>query len=184
MTAHRRFVIARQPAAHLLLLAAALWLSGCAASRAARDGEEALGRGDYDAAVAFYEEAVKASPEDEDHRRGLERAKHQGAQAALLDGDGARNAGNLGAAEVRYQKAQHLEATPEAAQRLVAVQEERAQAAGILASARVHLGAGRLEPALLALRSIERYAPTFPELAPLIAQTSRTICDQASAQAQ
>ena len=56
----------------LILLAATI--SGCAAGRAFRRGEQSSLRGDWDAAVVYLRDAVQKAPERADYRISLERA--------------------------------------------------------------------------------------------------------------
>lgn len=168
----------------VLLALASASLAGCAGYSAAKQGEQALARHQFEAAVAFYEEAVKAKPGDEDYLAGLQRARHEAAQDAQLQGDDARNRGDLNAAERRLRRAGELEASPEVAARLEAIVRERAEASAALSASEAELAAGRLEAGLVALRRIENYAPTFPRIAPLIDQTSRNLCEQAIGQSR
>ncbi len=174
MTAHPR----------LALVAVLLLAAGCAAGRAARAGEDALGRGDFEAAVRFYEEAVREAPDDAEYQAGLARVKARAAEDAVAKGDQARLGGDLNAAASRYQRAQQLNPRPEWTERLASVEQERAAAEAVLAKAQSDAASGRLQEALAALRTIERYRPTFSQFDPTLDQVSRTLCDQALATGQ
>ena len=63
----------------LLLLTAA----GCATGQSVSKGEDAAKRGDWDAAVAYYREAVASDPKAIEARVGLERAMREAAMAHI-----------------------------------------------------------------------------------------------------
>ena len=51
-----------------------LFVSGCAAGRAFRKGDEAARAGDWDSAVAEYTKAVQENPDRAEYKIALERA--------------------------------------------------------------------------------------------------------------
>lgn len=57
-----------------LMLALTLIAAGCATGRAVRQGQQAAGKGDWDAAVAYYREALAKAPGRIDVRIALQRA--------------------------------------------------------------------------------------------------------------
>lgn len=57
-----------------LMLALTLIAAGCATGRAVRQGQQAAGKGDWDAAVAYYREALAKDPGRIDVRIALQRA--------------------------------------------------------------------------------------------------------------
>ncbi len=65
----------------LLVLALALVVSACASSNAFRRGERAEHRREYDRAVIEYAHALKLSPDNEEYRQALERARRRAAEA-------------------------------------------------------------------------------------------------------
>ena len=86
------------------LIATAL-LSGCAARRAFRGGEQAARIDQWDTAVEYYRRALDADPDRPEYRIALERAMRQAAlmhaaDAATLDADG-----ELSAALAAYRRA-------------------------------------------------------------------------------
>ena len=58
----------------MILIVLALLVSGCAAGRAYRKGQEAARVGDWDAAVTQFTKAVQESPENAEYKISLERA--------------------------------------------------------------------------------------------------------------
>ena len=70
----------------MTVVALAVCLAGCAASMAFRRGVEAARRGDWDAAVVHYREALQADPDKPEYKIALERAmvaaSHEHLQAA------------------------------------------------------------------------------------------------------
>jgi general secretion pathway protein D len=57
-----------------LTIVLALAATGCAAGKALHRGDDASKKGDYDQAVAYYREAVQASPDKPEYKIALERA--------------------------------------------------------------------------------------------------------------
>src|ERR1051325_9823503 len=65
--------VSRTPAL-LLLIALALVVAGCGASRSYSRAENAARTGDWDAAVEYYRRAVQQAPDRSDSKIALERA--------------------------------------------------------------------------------------------------------------
>lgn len=112
------------PAA-LLLLAAALTATGCAASAALRAGRQAERLEDFDRAVVEYTKALRARPGDRDARLALERAKLRAAQEHFARGRALSADGRFEEAAAEYQLA--FEMNPTSAQVEEALRETRAQ---------------------------------------------------------
>jgi general secretion pathway protein D len=91
-----------------VLLSAALIAGGCAAATAARRGQQAERRQDYDAAVVEYTKALQLRPDDPDLRLGLERAKVRAAEEHFLRGRRLSASGKLDEALVELQLAAEL----------------------------------------------------------------------------
>jgi general secretion pathway protein D len=66
-----------------LVLVLAFVASGCAASKAFRQGNEATKIGDLDEAVAAYRRAVQADPDNANYKIALERAMLASSRAHL-----------------------------------------------------------------------------------------------------
>jgi type II secretory pathway component GspD/PulD (secretin) len=58
----------------IALIVLTMFLSGCAAGRAFRRGEEAARNGDWDTAVTYYQRALQEKPEHAEYKIALERA--------------------------------------------------------------------------------------------------------------
>ena len=69
---HRRRI--RSAVSLLAVLAAGALVAGCGAGRAFGRGESAARAGDWDAAVAYYRQAVQENPDRVDYQIALERA--------------------------------------------------------------------------------------------------------------
>ena len=89
----------------------AVLLTGCAASRAFRRGNEAARAGDWDAAVAEYTKAVQENPDRADYKIQLERAMQSAAGAHISRARELEEQGALDAALIEYKRAAELDAT-------------------------------------------------------------------------
>jgi general secretion pathway protein D len=87
------------------LLVALAVLSGCAASRAYRRGEEFGRQGDWDAAVSYYRRAVEAAPTRPEYRIALERAMQEAARIHLQRARDFEKRDELAGAVLEYRKA-------------------------------------------------------------------------------
>ena len=58
----------------------AVLVSGCAAGHAFRQGQEAAGSGDWDAAVTHFTKAVQENPDNAEYKISLERAMQSAAR--------------------------------------------------------------------------------------------------------
>jgi general secretion pathway protein D len=85
------------------LVCAAL-LSGCAASRAFKQGQEAAQLGNWDAAVAYFTKAVQSRPDRSDYKVFLERAMIEASRVRLERARRFEAAGDLEAAIGEYRK--------------------------------------------------------------------------------
>src|SRR5579872_3191785 len=97
---------------HRGILAGAVALSvcaaGCAASAAMHHGANAEGAQDYDVAVAEYNKAAHANPNDVDARDALNRAKLRAAEDHFTRGRRAAALGKFDQALVEYELASEL----------------------------------------------------------------------------
>jgi general secretion pathway protein D len=99
----------RKPIA--LVLGVALLAAGCATSAALRRGREAEHRQDYDLAVVEFTKALRAHPNDDEARYGLERAKLRASQDHFTRARRLAATGKLDEALVEYQLAAELNPT-------------------------------------------------------------------------
>jgi general secretion pathway protein D len=109
----RRFPRRSRVAAVLVLALAA---SGCASSRAFRDGEREEQRKHWDLAVLYYERALALDPKDSTARISLQRARFQAAQAHYERGRLHRSAGQLELAVSELEVSLSLDSTNDSAQ--------------------------------------------------------------------
>ena len=86
-------------------------VSGCAASRAFRRGEDAARLGNWDVAVAEYTEAVQADPDKPEYKIQLERAMQSAAQAHITRAREMEEKDALDAALIEYRRASELDSS-------------------------------------------------------------------------
>jgi general secretion pathway protein D len=110
--ASRRF--SRRPGA-VAALVFALLASGCASSRAYREGEREEMRRHWDLAVLAYEKALAIDPGDAAARISLQRARFQAAQAHFERGRLHRSAGQLDLAVAELEVSIALDSTNDSA---------------------------------------------------------------------
>ena len=96
-------------------LVLALLASGCATSRAYRDGEREEARKHWDLAVLYYERALALDPKDSSARISLQRARFQAAQAHYERGRLHRSAGQLDLAVAELEVSIALDSTNDSA---------------------------------------------------------------------
>ena len=140
-----------------LLLAIAL-LAGCAAGRAFSRGEARARAGDWDAAVAYYQQAVQRDPNNPDYRIALERASLAASRAHF---DAARQfelKDQLDAALIEYTKTTTFDpSNRQAADKVVSLEKiirdrieasrPKPQAAQVREQARIQAAQPDLNPA-------------------------------------
>jgi general secretion pathway protein D len=153
--ASRRF--SRRPGAAAALVFALL-ASGCASSRAYREGEREEMRRHWDLAVLYYEKALAIDPGDSAARISLQRTRFQAAQAHFERGRLHRSAGQLDLAVAELEASIALDSTNDSA-----LQELRKAKADIEARAREIDGGTPVEKAKARARGA-RAAP--PMLSP------------------
>nr|MDQ3418822.1 hypothetical protein [Acidobacteriota bacterium] len=86
-------------------------VSGCAAGRAFRRGEDASRLGNWDTAVAEYTQAVQADPDKPEYKIQLERAMQSAAQAHISRAREMEEKDALDAALNEYRRASELDST-------------------------------------------------------------------------
>ncbi len=156
----------RRPGAAAALVLALL-ASGCASSRAFREGEHEEQRKHWDLAVLAYERAVSADPNDSSARIALQRARFQAAQAHYERGRMHRSAGQLDMAIAELEVSVALDSTNDSA-----LQEMKRARADIEARSREIAGGTPVEKAKTATRGA-RAAP------PMLTPSSTKLIDVA-----
>jgi general secretion pathway protein D len=149
--APRRFPRRPGVAAALILALAA---SGCASSRATREGEREEGRKHWDLAVLAYERALALDPNDSAARIALQRARFQAAQAHYERGRLHRSAGQLDLAVSELEVSLALDSTNDSAQ-----QELRKARADVEIRNRENAGGTPVEKAKAAARGARGAPP-------------------------
>jgi type II secretory pathway component GspD/PulD (secretin) len=131
-------------------------VSGCAAGRAFRKGEEAARAGDWDSAVVEYTKAVQENPSRAEYKIALERATQSASREHIGRAHELEQKDQLDAALIEYRRALELDAS----NRLAA-----ARAAELEKQIRERIEATRPKPPIDVLREQARRAST-PLLSP------------------
>ena len=95
----------------IVLIVLAAMVSGCAAGRAFRRGQDAARNGDWDQAVVEYTKAVQANPDKTEYKIQLERAMQTAAQAHVSRARELESQGSLDAALIEYRRAADLDSS-------------------------------------------------------------------------
>ena len=136
-------------------------LAGCAADRLHREGMLAFDHGLYEEGIAKLEQAMRNEPDNMTFRVDLKTQREAAIQHLLAQGDTARSAGRLDAAEGLYRRALQMESGNSRAQRgLENVQADRRHAA-LIAQAQKDLEAGMPEQADATVRGVLAEDPGF-----------------------
>ena len=93
----------------VVLIVVAVLLSGCAAGRAFRRGQEAARNGDWDAAVAHYTRALQENPDSAQYKIELERAMQNAAREYITRARDLEAKGDLDAALIAYRRAVEMD---------------------------------------------------------------------------
>lgn len=99
----------RRVVGFVMVVAMAAALAGCATGRAFARGDAAAQAGDWEAAVAFYRQALDNDPDRPDYKIALERAMVAAAEMFFERGKQLQEAGQLDEALRTYRKAQEFE---------------------------------------------------------------------------
>ena len=134
-------------------------LSGCAAGRAYRQGQESSRVGDWDSAVTHYTRAVQENPEKAEYKIALERAVQNASRDHLSRAHDLEERDQLDAALLEYKRALELDPS----NRLAA-----AKSVELEKTVRDRIEASRPKPAIQGLREEARRAST-PLLSPTAA---------------
>ena len=135
-----------------------LFVSGCAAGRAFRKGEEASRAGDWDGAVVQFTRAVQESPDKAEYKIALERATQSASRDHISRAHELEDHDQLDAALIEYKRALELDPS----NRLAA-----AKSIELEKTVRDRIEASRPKPAIQGLREEARRAST-----PLLSPTS------------
>ena len=133
-----------------------LFVSGCAAGRAFRKGDEAARAGDWDTAVGEYTRAIQENPSKAEYKIALERATQSAARDHISRAHELEDKDQLDAALLQYKRALELDGS----NRLAA-----ARAIELEKTIRDRIEASRPKPAIAGLREEARRAST-PLLSP------------------
>jgi Flp pilus assembly secretin CpaC len=135
-----------------------LFVTGCAAGRAFRKGDDAARAGDWDAAVVQYTKAVQERPDKAEYKIALERATQTASRNHLSRAHELEESDQLDAALLEYKRALELDAS----NRLAA-----ARAVELEKTVRDRIEATRPKPPIAGLRDEARRQST-----PLLSPTS------------
>jgi general secretion pathway protein D len=128
-----------------------LFVSGCAAGRAFRKGDEAARAGDWDTAVQQYSRAVQEKPERAEYKIALERATQSASREHLTRAHELEAKDQLDAALLEYKRALELDGSNRLAS---------ARAIELEKIIRDRIEATRPKPAIVGLRDEARRAST------------------------
>jgi general secretion pathway protein D len=140
----------------LVVIVLAVMVSGCAAGRAFRKGQEASRGGDWDMAVAEFTKAVQANPDKAEYKISLERAMQTASREHISRARELELKDQLDAALIEYRRALALDASNRLA---------HARAQELERIIRDRIEATRPKPPIEALRDQARRAAT-PLLSP------------------
>jgi general secretion pathway protein D len=154
-----------------LLLVLALAVSGCAAGRAFRRGQEAVRVGDWDAAVAYFRQAVQDNPDSAEYKINLQRAQEEAARVHIEKGRDLESKDQLDGALAEYRRAIELDST----NRLIV-----AKTAEIERTIRERLEAAQQRPRLEQMRQQARAMNAPPLLNPASREPIRLHFNNAS----
>lgn len=132
-----------------IVLVLAVIAAGCAAGRAFRRGEEAARNGDWDAAVAYFTQAVQENPDRPEYKIALERANQSASQEHISRARQLEDKDQLDAALLEYQKGLQTDSTNRLAASKVAELEK---------TIRDRIEAARPKPRIETLREQARAA--------------------------
>ena len=130
-----------------IVLLLAVVVSGCAAGRAYRRGQEAARGGDWDSAVRYFTQAVQDNPDKPEYKIALERAMQSASLEHIARARELEQKDQLDAALAEYRKAIEMDAS----NRLAAV-----KAAEIEKTIRERIEAARPKPRIETLREQSR----------------------------
>ncbi len=154
----------------VVLIVLGVLLSGCAAGRAFRKGQEAERVGDFDTAVAEFTRAVQEDPTRAEFRISLERATQNASREHIVKAHELELNDQLDAALLEYKRAVELDAT----NRLAA-----SRAAELEKTIRDRIEASRPRPAIEKMREDAR-AQAMPLLNPASRQPIKLNFNNAS----
>ncbi len=164
----------RRVAAALLLAAVMVAAGGCSsAQQTAGEGEDAFQKGNWDAAVYYYLQALADDPENVEYKLNLTFARQKASAEHFQRGNMLREFGRLKAAQDEFQMAVQLDPTNQfAAQLLARVIEEiaiisRPDGARELEELKRAAREAKVKPPVLDPRSKDRITLNFPKPKPV-----------------
>jgi len=137
-----------------LSLAACALLSSCAGYWAYDEGRRLMFQGDGAGALAKFEQAVKASPDNRTYRDVYERERKEYVERLVGEGDMFRNSGELDRGEAAYLKAQKYAPNNDRVRAGLAWIQQRREDLAAVRSAQGDFDAGRLDEAEKTVRAI------------------------------
>jgi len=137
-----------------LSLAACALLSSCAGYWAYDEGRRLMFQGDGAGALAKFEQAVKASPDNRTYRDVYERERKEYVERLVGEGDMFRNSGELDRGEAAYLKAQKYAPNNDRVRTGLAWIQQRREDLAAVRSAQGDFDAGRLDEAEKTVRAI------------------------------
>lgn len=140
-----------------VLLILALFVSGCAASRAFRHGQDAVRRSDWDSAVAYLTTAVQGDPDNGEYKINLRRAQEEASRMHIERARELEQKDQLDQALTEYKKSLDLMGTDRIVQ---------AKAAELERKIRERIEATRPKPRIDQLRNESRGQNAPPLLNP------------------
>ncbi len=114
--------MSRRKLAGLVLLAVVL--TGCAAGRAFRRGQEAVRVGDWDQAVTYFTKALQEDPDNAEYKIHLQRAQEEASRVHIEKAKDLEKKDQLDGALAEYRRALQLDSTNRTAQAKVAELEK------------------------------------------------------------
>src|SRR5688500_11616518 len=93
----------------IVVVAVAVLVSGCAAGRAFRQGQDAARAGDWDAAVQHYTRALQANPDNAQYKIELERAMQNAGREYISRARELEEKGDIDAALIAYRRAVEMD---------------------------------------------------------------------------
>ncbi|HTI39209.1 MAG TPA: secretin N-terminal domain-containing protein [Vicinamibacterales bacterium] len=93
------------------ILVLAMVAGGCASGRSFRHGQEAMRAGDWDAAVAYFRQAVQDNPDSAEYKISLQRAQEEAARVHIEKGRELEKKDQLDGALAEYRRALELDST-------------------------------------------------------------------------
>ena len=137
-----------------LLLGAVIGFTGCATAKLHEEGLGDFQAGRYEEAIAKLEQAVEESPENMTYRLDLKGRREEAVRQLLAEGDRARGAASLDAAELAYNRVLAIEPGNDRAARGLELLKRDRRNSEQLALANKSFSQGRLDEAEAIVHSV------------------------------